>query len=243
MKILEQLIATLDFDAPVRKIRQGVFDTAVQTRNCGIAATLPREALQQHPPLVKSPGSLTEMNARQLAGLACSESILEAAIGMATINSLLDIDPTRCRELNAADLIARKARDKQVVIVGHFPFIPRIQKTAAALTVIERNPQPGDATEAEAAERLSDADVVAITGTALTNHTLEGLIARCKSDAFVMVLGPSAPLTPLLFDFGVDAVSGTRVVDPETAMRCVSQGANYRQIKGIERLTMLKNED
>jgi len=42
------------------------------------------------------------------------------------------------------------------------------------------------------------------------------------------------------FDYHVNAVSGTRVVNPELALRCVSQGANFRQIKGVKRLTILR---
>jgi len=45
---------------------------------------------------------------------------------------------------------------------------------------------------------------------------------------------------PVLFDYGIDVLSGTRVVGPEPAMKCVGQGATYRQIKGILKLTMTK---
>jgi uncharacterized protein (DUF4213/DUF364 family) len=53
-------------------------------------------------------------------------------------------------------------------------------------------------------------------------------------------VGDSAPLSPVLFDHGVDAVAGTLVVDPALALRCVSEGANFRQIRGTRRLTMTK---
>ena len=38
MKILEELITTMHFDASVRDVRQGPFQTAVLTRNCGLAS-------------------------------------------------------------------------------------------------------------------------------------------------------------------------------------------------------------
>ena len=56
----------------------------------------------------------------------------------------------------------------------------------------------------------------------------------------MIILGASAPLSPILLDYGVDAVSGTKVVDPALALRCVSEGANFRQIKGAKRLTMMR---
>jgi uncharacterized protein (DUF4213/DUF364 family) len=240
MKILDDLISQLNPEAPVRDIRQGVFHTGVLTRNCGLAATLPRDALRQEPPLVKEPGHLIEKSALELARMAYSESILEAAIGMATINSLLDIDVERCQDLNARDLIAEKGKGKRIAIVGHFPFIPLLREHARELWVIEKNPQEGDFTEAEADNLIPQADIVGITGTAFTNHTLEHLLKLCTPRAYIVILGDTTPLSPIVFDYGVDAVSGTKVIDPERALRCVSEGANFRQIKGTRRLTMTR---
>jgi len=240
MKILDDLISTLNYDAPVRDIRQGVFHTGVLSRNCGLAATLPRDALSQEPPFVKAPGLLLDKGPKELACMAYSGSILEAAIGMATINSLLEIDDLSCVELNAADLIIEKGQGKRVAIVGHFPFVPRVREKANTLWIIEKNPKEGDFHETEADRLIPQADVVAITGTALTNHTLEHLLDLCEPRAFVVMLGDTVPLSPILFAYGMDALSGTKVADPELALRCVSQGATFRQIKGTKRLTMMK---
>jgi uncharacterized protein (DUF4213/DUF364 family) len=167
-----------------------------------------------------------------------SESIMEAAIGMATINSLLEVDESHCQEINASALLAEKGAGKKVAIIGHFPFVPELRKTADTLWVIEQNPAEGDLGEEASEEVLPQADVIGITGTAFTNHTIESLLALCNPKAYMVMLGDSAPLTPLLFDYGIDAVSGTRVVDTEMALRYVSQGATFRQIKGTRLLTM-----
>jgi len=65
---------------------------------------------------------LMEKTALELAHMVYSDSLLEAAIGMATINSLLHINLESCAELNARELIAEKGQGKRLVIVGHFPF-------------------------------------------------------------------------------------------------------------------------
>jgi uncharacterized protein (DUF4213/DUF364 family) len=129
-----------------------------------------------------------------------------------------------------------------VAVVGHFPFVSRLHSIAGELSVIEKNPREGDLGEAEAENILPEADIVGITGTAFTNHTIENLLNLCRSDAYVVVLGGTAPLSPVLFDYGIDAVAGTLVTDPETVLRSVSQGATYRQIKGVRRLTMRKGD-
>lgn len=233
-------MSTLDFDAPVADVRQGVFHTAVVTRHCGLAATLPRDALRQTPPLVQAPGRLLERTPAELAAMARSASILEAAIGMACINSLLEIDEASCREVNAAELILEKGRGRNVAVVGHFPFLPKVREAARELWVVEKNPREGDFGEDQAGQWIPRADVVAITGTSLTNHTLETLLGFCRKEAFVVLLGDTAPLSSVLFDYGVDAVSGTKVDRADEVLRCVGQGANFRQIRGVRRLTMLK---
>jgi uncharacterized protein (DUF4213/DUF364 family) len=240
MKIIDDLLSTLNYEAPPRDIRQGAFQTAVVSRYCGLASTLRTQGHRHQRPPVKEAGSLLEKTAAELAQMVYSESIPEAAIGMATINSLLEVDETRCLEINASALLAEKGAGRKVAIIGHFPFVPELRKLVKELWVIEQNPVEGDLTEDEAERFLPQADVIGITGTAFTNHTIEPLLALCNAKAYVVLLGDSAPLSPRLFDYGIDAISGTRVVETETVLRCVSQGATFRQIRGIKLLTMKK---
>jgi len=238
MAIIDDLLSTLSYKAPVRDIRQGPFQTAVLTRHCGLASTLHDRGHRHEKAPVEGAGFLMEKNTVALAQMVYSSSPLEAAIGMATINSLIEVDEQRCTQLNAGALLAEKCEGKKVAIVGHFPFVPNLRKVVKELWVIERNPWEGDFTEAESENLIPQADVVGITGTAFTNHTIERLLGMCNPKAYVVVLGDTAPLSPVLFDYGVDAISGTTVVEPETVLRCVSQGATFRQIKGIRLLTM-----
>jgi len=239
MKVLDDLIATLDTGAEVRDVRMGLFHTAVLTRNCGLAATLPRDALQQEQPSVGDPGCLLEKSSPELVRMAYSDKILEAAVGMAAINSLLEVNEKQCRELNAGQLIAERGKGKKVAIVGHFPFVPRLREAVAELWVIEKNPREGDLAEDEAENLVPQANVIGITGTAFTNHTIEELLKLCRPDAYVVIIGDTAPLSPVLFGHGINAISGTKVTDPQLALNCVSQGATYPQIKGIRQLTMM----
>lgn len=240
MKVIADLLSTLNYEAPVRDIRQGKFQTAVLTRNCGLAAT-PHDPGPHHDKTpVREAGILIEKNALALAQMAESPSPLEAAIGMATINSLIEIEEQRCVELNASDLLAEKGRGKKIALVGHFPFVFRLHQAAKALWVIERQPQPGDFAEDQAEKLIPIAEVVGITGTAFTNHTIEHLLELCAPQAYVIILGGTTPLSPVLFNYGIDAISGTQVTDPEMVLRCISQGATFQQIKGIRLLTMMR---
>jgi uncharacterized protein (DUF4213/DUF364 family) len=239
MKVLEDLLEHLTpKEESLRDIIVGAHWTAVLTRGCGLASTMG----DPHPhtgPSVRDAGKLTEKSIAELMSLARSEKLLEASIGMATINSFIEIDEERCSEVNAFDVLAEQGGGKDVAIIGHFPFVSKLKELARNLWVIEQRPHPGDLEADQAADILPRCQVVGITSTAFINHTFEYLLDLCR-DAFVMLLGPTTPFTPLLFDYGIDALSGTKVVDEARVIRHVQEGATFQQIHyaGIRLLTM-----
>lgn len=92
-----------------------------------------------------------------------------------------------------------------------------------------------------APDYLPDADLVAITGMTFINHTLPDLLSCCKPDAFVLVLGPSTPLTPILYEFGVNLLAGSVVENIPAVLAALGQGANFRQIHhaGVRLITQI----
>jgi uncharacterized protein (DUF4213/DUF364 family) len=163
---------------------------------------------------------------------------------MAAFNALLDVDGVACAEVNAEDLIIERGCGKRIAIVGHFPFVERVRQVAGECWVVELDPRPGDVPAERAAEVLGRADVIALTGTSLINHTFDEVVGLCRPGALVLLLGPSAPLTPVLFEAGVGAISGTRVTDPDKVLPLVEQAATFRQIKrsgGVRLLTMRRD--
>ncbi len=250
MKLIDDLLAVLP-DGPVRDVRVGAFWTAVlvegagQTR-CGLASTLRAED-HHHAggPTVREAGGLVKRSARELAELARSDSLVEASIGVATINALLPKQEDQWVDLNAEEVIARHGAGKQVALIGHFPFIPRLRERVGKLWVLELRPR-GDDLPADAAEDvIPQSDVLAITGTSLINRTFDGLMALRRPEALILVLGPSTPLSPVLFEHGVHLLSGSVVEDIESVVRAVCQGANFRQIhkQGVRLVTMKKGID
>ena len=246
MTTIARLLDNLDGDAPVRQILVGAFWTAVvldgDPPRCGLASTLRAETGGPWPPVVRA-GRLMEKSGRELAEMLRSDRILEASIGMAAVNALLEVGESALPELNAGEIIIERGAGRNVAIVGHFPFAERVREAAAQCWVLELHPGPGDLPAEQASEVLPQADVVALTGTSLVNHTFEELMGLCRPDAFVLLLGPSTPLSPVLFESGLDALSGTVVDDPVQVLLSVGQGATFRQIKrrgGLRLLTWVK---
>jgi uncharacterized protein (DUF4213/DUF364 family) len=238
--VLDDLISSLGGDSVVREVHTCVFWTAVLTKHCGLASTFHERHLEHRP--VRNAGNLTKLSALELAQYARSDNVLEASIGMAAINSLIDIDEARCVRENAFDVLARKGRGRNVAVVGHFPWIPKLRKIAGTLWVIEQRPQEGDLPAEAAEEVLPQADVVGITGTSFENHTVERLLDLSKN-SFIVMVGPTTPLSPVLFDYGVDILAGTKVVDPDKTIRSISQGAMFRQVEGVRLVTMAKERE
>jgi uncharacterized protein (DUF4213/DUF364 family) len=240
MKILEDLLDSLNMDAQVRTVLVGAHWTVVCSRYCGMAATLMDEHMHGHSK-VRDVGSLHTKSARELAKFALSDDLLEASIGVAAINSLLDVDESQAVLINAVDVLIEHGYGKNVALIGHFPFIPKLRPVVGQLWVIEQHPVEGEYPAESAADLIPRADVVAITSSTLINHTQDDLMALCRNDALVLLLGPSTPLSPVLFNHGASILSGVKVVDVAAVLRTVGQGATFQQVEGIRLQTLRRD--
>jgi len=234
MGLLDKLIKTLPV-GEVLDVRIGLHWTAVVMdvdgkKRCGLASTLFEGHDHHKEPDVLEAGELKSLTGRKLAEFSLENQLTRCSIGFAALNALLPRDPDSWREDNAEEVIARHGEGKKVVLIGRFPFIPSLRSRVKELLIVEQNPGPGDLPAESAPDILPQADVVAITGMTLLNHTLEGLLKLCSPSAFVILLGPSTPLSPVLFDYGVDTLSGSIVQDIQSVLRVVSQGGNFRQV-------------
>lgn len=242
MNLLNDLLVSLTEDVLVRSVLVGAHWTVVCSRHCGMASTILGNKPHGHEK-VRGIGNLHQMSARELAEYARSENTLEASIGVAAINSLLEVDENHAVEINAGEVLTRHGQGKNVALVGHFPFIQTLRQVARQLWVIEQNPANDEYPSEAAGDLIPRADVVAITGTALINHTMDGLLELSRPDALVMVLGPSTPLSPLLFEHGVTILSGARIVDESPALRTIGQGATFQQVEGVKLLTFVNEKE
>jgi uncharacterized protein (DUF4213/DUF364 family) len=240
MTVLDDLLAGLPAGGRVRDVLVGRHLTVVSSLRCGLASTLAGHGPHGHHP-VRDVGKLERKRPQELATWARSDNALEASLGVAAINSLIEPDHRRLVEANALQLLVERGRDRNVALIGHFPFIPDLREAARDLWVIEQDPAEDEHPASAAADLLPKADVVAITGSTLINHTLEALLSRCRPRAFVMILGPSTPLSPILFDHGVSALSGIQVDDEESVLRTIRQGAGFRQVEGLRLVVMIRD--
>lgn len=245
MPIRDVFLANLPPDAAVVDVCIGLHWVMVRLADgrCGMASTLPFDEDAPHAhEHVEEAGFLHTRSAHELAGLVRSEIGPEISVGWAAINALMTpTDDTEWVDLNAGDLLLQHGRGRQVAMVGHFPFVKALREAIDSFHVLELNPGSGDLPAEAAPEIIPKADVVALSSLTLINGTFDGLAALWRPDALVVLIGPSTPLSPFLFDAGVDILAGTLVVEPDAVRRFVSQAASYQQITGTRQVALASN--
>ncbi len=234
MKMFSEMLSRLP-DGKIVDVRIGLHWTAVvieveDRRQCGLASTLFGGHHHRRQPDVPEAGRLEQISGKVMAEWLLSDSLTERSLGMAAVNALLPPPAGEWNEVNAEEVLARYGAGKKVAMVGHFPFVDRLRPQVGELSVLEQVPGPGDLPAEAAPQVIPAADVVAITGMTVINHTLQGLLELCSPTAFVLVLGPSTPLDPALFRYGIRMLSGAIVTEIEPVLKTVSQGANFRQL-------------
>jgi uncharacterized protein (DUF4213/DUF364 family) len=243
-RILDHLIESA-FDSQIVKVLIGLHWIAVVAdgQRCGLASTLyPGEHKHGHTDITQA-GKLADLSGSDLVLMSRSDQPLTAGVGLAALNALLPQHPENWVDLNAEEVLAEHGAGKNVALIGHFPFVPRLRSRVGRLFVLEQSPQPGDLPADSAAEVLPRAEVIAITGTTLINHTLDELLRLCPPEALVILLGPSTPLSPLLFDHGLDILCGSVVESIDPVLDVVGQGGNFRQVHraGVRTVTMIRS--
>lgn len=231
-RVVESLISfAKENDTKVSDIGIGIGWTYVLSRYCGLALTYPSERSE-----IRDMGKLDEKTVGELSEYLRSWNLLEATVGLASVNSL--IYPSGEREGSGLDLALEVGKGKKIVMIGKFPRIDQFKKVAKEFIVLELNPFLIDSSNNIYLSTASDffipeADVVIITASAIINKSIDRLLELSKN-AYTILVGPSTPMLDLLFDFGIDALAGVRINNPNRLIERIKQGLGMIDPKKLE---------
>ena len=166
-----------------------------------------------------APGSYAGQTLAELARLADSANVFERSVGYAAINAHHNRYDLEGADINGLDLI--EDRGEKTVVIGQFPGL---EKRVPGAAIIEREPRPGCYPPEAAATLLPIAEQILITASALSNGTLESMLPLLPRKAFVVLVGPSAPMAPVLFEYGICAISGFVCRDAAKLTQAVMEG-------------------
>jgi hypothetical protein len=220
VKLIDEIINSIEPE-PVNDVRVGLKYTAVEAKErIGLAYNFSDSFM---PPL-KQAGRLIGKNLIQLTK---SWNFIEASIGCASINALLK--PKGYKKMNIFNYILKISTDyKRIGIVGRFPFIDKIKKRK--LFVFEKKPIEGVLPDTAEEELLPKCDLVIISGSTFVNKSLQRLLEI--SNGYTLVIGPTTPLTPILFEYGADLIAGV-VAKNKKVLEIVSQGGGTKEFSGV----------
>lgn len=184
------------------------------------------------------PGSLTGRPVGEVADWLTSWNPFEATVGLAAANAAINTPDNALMasaEILRCDVSANLAVfahfrprlvGRRVVVIGRYPGMDALFE-GLDVTVIERNPGPGDLPDPAAEYLLPQADWVFLTATSLINKTFPRL-AALAADAVTVLMGPSMPWLELFADYAVDFLAGVRPLDPARAAQIALEGGGTR---------------
>lgn len=235
MRLCQRLI---EFLAPqgaariVQEVRIGLGYTAVRLDDgsIGVAYTLGRDSFH---------GCSAFIGIRPLAGrpvadllpLLCSDSLIEASVGLATANALANHPRPGAVQGDVVKVLNLLSSDT-VTMIGFFgPLLDALDGRVARIEVFDERREVvlGLKPSRQALTVLGNSDVALITSTSIINRTIDELLdaaSRCRE---VVMLGPSTPLATEVFEeTPVTWLSGVTVADPDGLMQVVSEAGGTR---------------
>lgn len=242
-ELYDSLIDPIPEDLVVEDCVTGLHWTLVKSKSTGIVMTFKEGSHSS-----KLHGKIKGMKLKELAQYVKSWNFFEAAVGLSAINSFynniesvkrIDCNVEIDNDRDAFEEYKEEIKGKKVVVIGHFPKIERLGEICD-LSILERNPLAGDYPDSACEYIMEQQDYIFSTGTTITNKTLPRLLQLSKKAKIIMV-GPSVPLAPVLFDYGIDVLAGTVSVDDELLWREVKEGACTKIFKnGAHRVNITK---
>jgi uncharacterized protein (DUF4213/DUF364 family) len=67
----------------------------------------------------------------------------------------------------------------------------------------------------------------------LVNQTFDGLMALKPASIPTLIIGPTTPLSPALFETGATILSGAVIGDSGAVMKGIAQGADFHQLREL----------
>ena len=222
-KIYDELIDGIPEGILIKDYSIGKRWSYVETKdNIGLAMNMSIDSIDY-----SYSGTLKGRVLKEVAKLSKSWNFVESSVGLAAINAYynkmenLSKNKGNLKDDDAFVTYKDKVRNKKVSVIGHFPFLEKQLKDICDLYIIEKRPSKGDYPDSACEYLLPVSDYVFITSSTIVNKTFTRLIELAKNGETIMV-GPSTPLTPKLFEYNIDNLSGFIVEDKENFKKSIN---------------------
>ncbi len=230
----------------IDKVMIGALFTTVQLSSgyCGIAKTEINYAMQHGQKGNESPfaaGRIAGSKVIDLLSYSKDENFIDI-VKLATLNALSaeKIEKGNYKIIENKDPIDLiEPFEKNIAMVGAFcSYIQSLTKINCQLQVLELDENAFNSENkkyyvpsSESEKVFLQSDIAIITGSALTNKTMEGLLSEIPAKTQIIVVGPTGGIFPeLFFERNVSIIGATRVTNPEKMFKIIAEGASGYQL-------------
>ncbi len=173
---------------------------------------------------------------QEVATIVKSWNFAEASVGLAAINAYYN-NPRVARENGVEFSDAKRVEDrmndpfimsqneikgKRVAVVGHFPYLANLFEPVCDLSIISWDPVEGDFPFTACEYLLPECDYVFITCSSIVNKSLPRILELSQNARRITIVGPATTLAPVLFDYGINDLSGFIIKDNLLAGRIIA---------------------
>ena len=156
----------------------------------------------------------------------------DISLGAAALNAGI-IAPQDQPELEASRIMAEKGREGETVLVGEFPFTDRLRRQVKTLHLFELRDVPGRAVPEHWDAILGRCRVFGLTGTTLLTRAMADYLQKAPQ-AYTIIIGPTTPLSPVLFTYGADVLAGCEVVAPNRYLPASARASRFGSLDSWE---------
>ena len=248
MTIIDRLREMVPDDEQICDVVVGIFWTYVRTQY-GVAVSATAHRWVEDPPgaIIPWAGELIGKRVRDVADLYASESLTARSLANAAISASFPASAMTGCEIQGRgqDLLhtfCNKSNDLcHIALIGHFHFADELARLGHVLDIYELDPRctQGEIPSSQIPQRLPQADIVVMTSSTIITHSTEDILAAARPDAIKMIVGPTVPLHPILWDYGFDAICASLIDDPEQVRFAAAQGGNHKQMVGARKVNFV----
>lgn len=247
--VTEEIIESIDKDTEnksVEELRVGLCYTAVLLNDgsAGLAYTFySNKKLHSCCNTIES-GSIKGKKAQEIINYSLSHNLIEAAVGLAMINALVN---QKCKTAIEGDILTvmKTYKTDTIGMIGFFgPLVDPLKESVNKIYIFEEKSIP-NCPEVYPAEKITEilplCDVVILSATTIINKTIDHLLLQAQGARDIIIVGASTPLLPGIFSKrGVTLLSGIQVVDSTRVLQIVSEGGGMRAFKrSIKKVNLL----
>jgi uncharacterized protein (DUF4213/DUF364 family) len=208
----------------------GYTAVALDDERAGVAYTFPKGP-HCHPLNHAEEAVAVGKKVEEVVSHLGKSNLLLSSIAMAASNAVLTSLgwPEKGSSGDVMENVTVQEGDRVCMIGCFLPVMKTLRTMNVELVSVDETPDPGSNPTGAVRENLSRSQVAIITGTAVINDTIDGLLDLAGSCREVVVLGPSTPMHRDVYGgTSVSCISGVRVSDPREVFRAVADGGGFR---------------